>query len=325
MGAAERTAEERARAILTDAGIVIDRPLRRVEGNWSNEVWIGTDHVLRISSRQPAWLEHELNVASVLPTDLPYPRPIASGWDGPDLWVIAPRIRAEPLYAAWAQAESEEQRDQLMAALATSLRRLHHVELPPELAHPPSIGGGPPVIPAEFPDRIRAFLNDVIERGVVPADVGRNILGLVDRYEEQLSGGAFGAVHTDMTFANALWDGDQMWVIDLEYCCWAPIDYEVMWILRYCWLPNSLPSEWVDRVASSDHSGAPALLLKHYPELFEHPGIRARLTLYGLASYARGWVIRPDMWTDPTLRPSSVASLTEFISDGAWLKLLPAG
>jgi hypothetical protein len=38
MGAAARTAEERARAILTDAGIVIDGPLRRVEGNWSNEV-----------------------------------------------------------------------------------------------------------------------------------------------------------------------------------------------------------------------------------------------------------------------------------------------
>jgi hypothetical protein len=98
-----------------------------------------------------------------------------------------------------------------------------------------------------------------------------------------------------------------------------------MWILRYCWYqPGSIPPEAEPAAAATDHSVVPRLLLQHYPELFEHPGLRSRLIIYGLAAYARGWIIRPELWSSDELRPASSASLSDFIGGDTWLELLPA-
>src|SRR5438045_842833 len=114
--------EGRARRILAEAGIVDEEPLQRVEGNWSNEVWIGQRYVVRIGLRNPRWLEHEAAVADVLPSGVPYPRPIATRREDGTFWTVAPRINGVPLYVAWAQADGPGRQEELMRALAVTLR-----------------------------------------------------------------------------------------------------------------------------------------------------------------------------------------------------------
>lgn len=318
-------AEARARLILGETGLSPDQPLELVKGNWSNHVWIGADHVLRVSRHDPAWLAHEVQVAACLPLDVPYPGPLSSGVHEGSVWVLAPRIEAQPLYAAWVDTTSIAGRSRLIASLAAALRALHRVELPAHLASPASRGGGPPVSPSDFPALVRDFLRDTTARGVVTESVASAARAIVEEASLYLQGGRVGTVHTDLTFANALWDGSQVWLLDLEYACTAPIDYELADLLRYCWDPRgSVPEEWEDVVAASDQSVVPSLLVEHYPELFEVAGLELRLIVYGLASFARGWLIRPDLWASPALAGRSSAALADFVSRKGWTRLVPA-
>jgi hypothetical protein len=171
---------------------------------------------------------------------------------------------------------------------------------------------------------IRDFLSDVVRRGVLPEGVAREARGILEEASPFLRGGRRGTVHTDLTFANALWDGHQVWVLDLEYACTAPVDYELAHILNYCWYPRgSVPADWADAVEAADHSAIPHLLLEHYPELFDVAGLGPRLMTYGLASFARGWLIRPELWASPTLVGRSSELLADFVNGNGWTRLVP--
>src|SRR5690242_19086163 len=104
-----------------------------------------------------------------------------------------------------------------MDSLAGALRQLHAVELPPQLAHPPSIAGGPAVLPLTYPGLVREFIADLEAGSVVTADMAIRAEAIVSRCEPALVGGVVGTVHTDLTFANAIWDGTRMWLLDLEF------------------------------------------------------------------------------------------------------------
>jgi hypothetical protein len=148
---------------------------------------------------------------------------------------------------------------------------------------------------ARYAGLVREFIADIEARSVVTPAIAARAESLVSRCAPALGGGVTETVHTDLTFANALWDGTKMWLIDLEFCCTAPIDDELTWICRYCWYePGSIPPEWEETVTAADHSVIPGLLRNHYPELFHVEALKRRLTMYGLASFARGWLIRPD-------------------------------
>ena len=112
--------------------------------------------------------------------------------------------------------------------------------------------------------------------------------------EGSLEGGRIGTVHTDLSFDNAIWDGEQVWLIDLEWACMAPLDYELVWLLGYCRSPAGLVEpEWEAAVRAADHSQVLTLLQSAYPQLFDHPRLVDRLVIYGLTSFARGRTLLP--------------------------------
>lgn len=288
-------------------------------------------HVLRVASRRgPDSLRHELAVATALPSTVPYPRPIASGWDGDDLWVLTPRINGHPLTDAWLDADPAGEAV-LLDALAASMRALHAVELPAAVAQPASWvdarppAGGPPVEIAAMPAFIRSFLADALAVAAMTERVADAALLALDAAEDSLSYQPVATVHADLGFDNAIWDGEQVWLIDLEWCCSAPLDYELVHFLRYCAHPeNGVDFEARERVAAKDHANIPRQLAVTYPELFSHPRLRDRLVVYGLAGFARGWHWRPDLWrTDPDIAGHPSHDLLAFLEGRHWLALLP--
>lgn len=315
---------ERVRRILRSAGMPADGELAR-PWSWSNEVWLTASHAVRIASEHgPTSLKHELAVADVLPDDVLYPHPIAVGWDEDDLWVVSPRIPGRPLYQAFVEADSES-RDRLITELASSMRALHRAELPPELAHPPAMGNGPPVDVTAMPGDIRRFVKEAVEAGVLSAEIGKATLDRLAASEDALAGGTVGCVHTDLGFGNAIWDGERMWLLDLEWACMAPIDYELLWILSYCDSPARFVGEdWEAAVDAVDHTVVPRLLASSYPELFAHPRLADRVTIYGVASFARGWLLRPDHWHGIHLDPHPSEMLRRLVAGERLTPLLPS-
>jgi hypothetical protein len=298
--------EATARALLAGAGISASEPLVLLTSNWSNEVWMSERHVLRIASRRgPTSLAHELAIAAELPASV-------------------------PLYQAWVDAEPGAE-DELIDALARSMRALHAVDLPPELGAPAPWtdglppAGGPPVEATAMPDLIRDFVIDARTAAAMPGPTGDRILELLDRIEDALSSEPARTVHTDLGFDNAMWDGEQVWLLDLEWCCTAPADYELVHILRYCHQPETaVEPAWRDKVAGKDHARIPVALEQSYPELFSHPRLTERLLVYGLAGFARGWHWRPDLWrTDVEHEQHPSRSLLGFLNGGHWLRSLP--
>ena len=323
-------AEARAVALFAAAGVPVADRLVEVSVGWSNEVWMTQTHVLRVASRRgPDSLAHELAVAAALPATVPYPHPIATGWHDDVLWAVAPRVPGTPLSYAWVDADRDTE-SVLLDRLTSSLRALHAVELPPELAAaaewvgglPPA--GGPPVEVAAMPELIRAFVAAALAASALPPTTADAVLAALDRAEDAVAPGPVATVHEDLGFDNAIWDGEQVWLVDLEWCCSAPLDHELVHILRYCHRPEIVAEpDWRDRVAAKDHTEIPRLLERAYPELFSHPRLRDRLLVYGLAGFARGWHWRPDLWRTSIEDPAHPShELLAFVSGGHWLRLL---
>jgi hypothetical protein len=316
--------QARAVAVFDATGVSTSGTLVRLGRNWSNEVWMSETHVLRVASRRgPDSLAHELAVAAVLPSDVPYPHPIATGWRDGVLWSLAPRIGGRPLYQAWARSDHEE-RVMLIDRFAESIRALHAVVLPPGLAQPPPGGGGPPAGITAMPQMIRSFVAEARAEDAMPARIAEVVLRELERAEDALSLEPVATVHTDLSFDNAVWDGERVWLLDLEWCCSGPADYDLVKILGYCYSPQgTVEPEWQEAVAATDHSTVPVLLKNAYPELFSHERLRDRLLVYGMAGFARGWVWRPDLWRSPTDAPNHPSgNLLAFAQGGWWLDLL---
>lgn len=329
MTATSDDGEARALTLFAKAGIAADQS-RRSSTGWSNEVWLTETHVLRVASRRgPDSLAHELAVASVLPPTVPYPHPVASGWHDDVLWAVAPRVSGQPLSHAWVDAEPDAA-TLLIDRLAASMRSLHAVELPSSLTAPaPWVdglppAGGPPVEVEAMSELVRSFITAALAASAMPTRTADAALATLEDVEDAVSPEPVATVHADLGFDNAIWDGEQVWLVDLEWCCAAPADYELVDLLRYCHDPaGSVEPEWHGRVAAKDHAAVPRLLQRAYPELFAHPRLRHRLLVYGLAGFARGWHWRQDLWrtsVEDADHPSH--DLFAFVNGGHWLRLL---
>jgi hypothetical protein len=172
---------------------------------------------------------------------------------------------------------------------------------------------------------IRAFVADAIAASAMPGPTGDAVLAVLEGAEDAVSAEPVATVHADLGFDNAIWDGARVWLVDLEWCCSAPVDYELVHLLRYCHHPEGTAElERRDRVAAKDHAVIPRELQRAYPELFDHPRLVDRLQVYGLAGFARGWHWRPDLWRKSADEPSHPShEVLAFVNGGHWLRVLP--
>lgn len=285
----------RAHRVIHDAGLHTTGPggTDRIEraSSASNEVWFAGPYVVRIST----WpgsdrLGHEAVVASTLPGDVPYPAIEAHGRTEALEWVIHRRIpHSEPLSRAWPRLSEPERREAIIQ-LGAAMRALHRSP------GPRHEDGTPWMAPFLEPARLEC-------PHPLPVD---HLLRLLDR-AASLPGGdwplmqhalaivrsaasAFeddppvpaGLVHGDLHLENVLWDGEQVWLLDLEFARAAAPDLDLDVLLRFCAdpTPHTAADYHLDR---RDLRKVPVWLHLAYPDLFSHPRLADRLRVYSIA------------------------------------------
>jgi Phosphotransferase enzyme family len=244
-------ADERRVRALRAAGLA-DRPMLR--GSGTHEVWIADSFVLRVNAGARR-LYREAAVAARLPPEARYPGVLDAGDDGTIEWLVTRRVRGDSLLGAW-PAMSARRQESATRQLASALRAFHaspadDVDLAP-----------PHTLPLEALVALAREIEPAAEAFVIArwsAFDGENI----------------GLVHGDPHLENVLWDGSELWLIDLEWSrrSWLECDLETL--LAVADHPSLFAVSDYEEIG--DHREMPRWLRDEYPAWFAHPRLRERL------------------------------------------------
>lgn len=297
----------RARLALKAAGFSDRTPVERVPGSL-NEVWFAERFVVRITPRQHSRrLEHEVEVAALLPPDVPYPPVVAYGRAPFGEWLVLRRVPGEPLARVWGGLDDTE-RASAIRQLGVVLARVHAV--------PASRGPWGPVTSAmaarqhELPHQLPpARLLELLlqARGLpfVEPGVVDEAVRLVRRGADALDDtGRWGLVHGDLHFENVLWrDGRITALLDFEHARAGPPDLDLEVMLRFCEDPGlHVAPDYAATLSRRSFRGVVAWLQQAYPGLLAHPRLEDRIALYSLA-YDVPLLLRDPPRRDPTSLP----------------------
>lgn len=276
--------EMRARRALADCGLPTDTHLHRAPST-RNDVFLSSQHVIRINRRPNNRLHREALLIRSLP-DLGWkPRIVASSAGTAADYLIVARLPGSPLSRWWPDM-SKEQRREAVKQLATCLKSLHSTPAPQGL---PTIDSSPQLIDfAVFPTT--RPISDTIKRLRSNRHLDPDLLDaagtIVDECGPNLCGSdASFLIHGDLTFENILWDGRSITgLLDFEWARAAPIDLDLDVLLRFCAFPYAhVAPDYEDRTLTADYAEVPSWMAEFEPELFGHPQLAERLVLYSLA------------------------------------------
>jgi hypothetical protein len=200
-------------------------------------------------------------------------------------WLITRRVRCAALLGAW-PAMSARERERATRQLAAALRAFHAAPadgLDGDFEPPHT----PPLVPllelARDPE-VEAFV-----RARWPVFDDRNV----------------GLVHGDPHLESVLWDGEQIWLIDLEWSrrSWLECDLEIL--LSVADHPTLFAA--ADYEVIGDHREMPRWLRDEYPAWFAHPRLRERLELLFVSrtlGLTHGWGPAPRLVRGPGGMPA---------------------
>jgi len=267
-----------AKRALLGAGLDAETPLQRA-ASYANDAWLGPEFALRVNWRGDLGrLAREARIAESLVPQARYPGVLSHGDDGEIEWIVTRRVGGSQLGRAWATMERAE-RERAIHALAAALRALHETQAP---ALPVDRDLFPPhVLPL---DRLLDLLHRAARATPLDAGFAGEIEAfLLDRWPA-FDDRSMGLVHGDPHFENVLWDGDALWLLDLEWSrrSWLEVDLEIL--LSLCDHPELFVSEDYAQLArSDDYRDVPRWLRDAYPELFAHPRLGDRLAVLHIA------------------------------------------
>ncbi|MEV6285704.1 phosphotransferase [Kribbella sp. NPDC051770] len=259
------------------------------KAGWVSRVWVGENHVVRLSTdRFPDAYHHEAAVVALLAdTDVPHPRQIAQGTAPQGPWSVTERIPGRTLHETWPTADTPT-RQSIIKSLAAALRALHRIPAPPNLRPPwliNALAGHP--WPAFHPPVVSATLQN-LEAAQQHEDHDPQLLKDVaiwiqDRLplfatDEQV------LVHGDLHGSNIMVDQGQVTgLIDFAEAVAQPADVELDTLLRWCANARDYPPT-PDRqgLDESTLTEVPTWLHNAYPELFDRDNLRERLNFYDL-------------------------------------------
>lgn len=320
------TAVLRAHAALRQAGLTHAGRLERA-ANSVNEVWFIGDYVLRVNpDPQRLRLLHERRVLDTLAPHMPVPKPIAYG-EGPfGEWLVVRRISGEELTGAWVQL-NEAQRERAITGLGEAMRTLHRIEAAAAgIDVPVWMSGDGLDCPHQLPagrllDLLaRAAGLPFIDRGVI-----RGAVDLVLDAADALDDSSAGLVHGDLHFDNVLVDEWALAaVVDFEWTRPGPPDLDLDVLLHSLADPAlhvGAQQTALPRRADFDH--VTGWLRGAYPELFAHPRLVDRLTVYRLSYDARALLRQPPDRSPEGLSPHHpyrrLQRVVEGRSDLGWI------
>lgn len=293
----------RARRVLRQAGLRETVNLERAP-SVLNEVWFAGPYVLRISSHpDDERLRYESLLAAHLPPSVKYPPIVTYSRSDFAEWLILRRVPGEPLSKAW-PTMSERQRYDAVTQIGHALRDLHAV--PPsavEDLQPPFVGDT-----LDCPHQLPvARIRELLERARGLPGVSHSVLDrahvLLDESEGAIDPEPTALIHGDLHFENVLWDGTRVSaLLDFEWARPGAPDIDLDVILRFCADPFlHVAEDYAHLAKRSDYREVPDWLRDAYPELFAHPQLAARLSVYSLSYEIRHLLLKPPMApVDPT-------------------------
>jgi aminoglycoside phosphotransferase (APT) family kinase protein len=279
-----RLAEARARQALRASGLPYQGRLVRASST-RNEIFLTERHVVRVNSQLNQRLRREAQLYRFLPAEPWSPAMVAVGGKIGADYLIVERKRGDPLAHRWPDLSVGERR-QAVRDLALRLQAIHATGTPGSL---PPLQAAPHLLDGRAAPPVRPLLEGLDRLGADPrADAGVIAMAreyVVDNWAslEGLTGERL--IHGDLTFENVLWDGHQISaVLDFEWCRGAPADLDLDVLLRCCALPEAhVGPDHQHRTRAGDYADVPRWLAEDYPELFGHPRLVERLTLYALS------------------------------------------
>ena len=259
------------------------------KAGWVSRVWVGDEHVVRLSNGQfrDAY-RHEAAVVNLLAgSEVPHARYLAHG-DGPDgPWYVSERLPGRTLSEAWPTADSHT-RQAMIESLGSALRALHRVRVPAGLLPPwltDALAGKPWA--AFHPPVVRAAPQQVEAARRMPGHDSRLLADVADWIGERLA--LFAAddpvlVHGDLHGSNVIvGQGRVTGLIDFAEASAQPADVELDTILRWCAKAREYPpvpgAQGLDPTTLTQ---VPRWLHGAYPELFEREHLRERLRFYDM-------------------------------------------
>ncbi len=274
-------AQARARQALRNAGFGDPGPLERASST-RNEVFVGTDVVVRVNRHPNQRLRREALLCRHLPDERWAPEVLAYGGEVGADYLVVRRRPGVPL-SRWWPGFSQGQRRSAMRQVADALRTLHHTPTP---VHLPRIDNSPHLLDPRCVTPLVPLLLAIedltpIDRGLfgdLNALVHAKADCLVDYSQRTL-------IHGDLSFENLLFDGSELTaILDFEWCRGAPLDLELDVLFRFCAFPHAhVAPDYESRTRPEDYLDVPVWLAEDRPELFEHPDLADRLLLYAIA------------------------------------------
>lgn len=259
------------------------------KAGWVSRVWVGDDHVVRLTKGQfrDAY-RHEADVVSLLAdSEVPHARHLAHG-DGPDgPWYVSQRLPGRTLHDVWPTADASTRRS-IIASLGTALRALHRVPAPAGLLPPwltDALAGKPRA--AYHPPVVNAALQQVELARRRPGHDSRLLANVAAWVRERLplfTTDRPALVHGDLHGSNVIIDkGHVTGLVDFAEASAQPADVELDTILRWCAKAREYPpvpdGQGLDETTLTE---VPGWLHSAYPELFERERLRERLRFYDM-------------------------------------------
>ena len=283
-----RWAEVRARQALRAARLPYRDDLERASST-HNQIYMSERHVVRINNGPNQRLRRESLLYRHLPQRPWIPKMLAAGGEVGADYLIVERKPGVPLAHRWPEL-SRVKRREAVRELARHLQQIHATPTPTEV---PRLQVSPHLLDSHLAPPVRPLLEGLEQLADTPY-VDTGIIALAQEYVidnwTHLDGfGDERLIHGDLTFENVLWDGRSISaVIDFEYCRGAPADLELDVLLRCCAIPEAHVAERFEaKTRVNDYYDVPSWLAEEYPQLFGHPNLLERLTLYALSFEVR--------------------------------------
>lgn len=285
-------AEIRARTALQQSDLPHDGPLTRANST-RNEVYIGSDHIIRFNQQPNKRLMREAEICEILPTSPWAPEVVAyGGRPGADYLIVARRPGVS-LSRVWPQMSSEQRRDAINQ-FTHYLKELHQIpncERIPGVESPPHLLGGCSPI-----DALLDGLDDLDRIPSVDPSLTAEARNMVLAAEDSVSDYEESTlIHGDLSLENVLWDGQEITaIVDFEWCRGGPSDLDLDVLARYFAIPQAhVSAEAESWQHTEDYFDVPLWMAEVYPELFEHPRLADRLMIYAMAFEVRDVLNNP--------------------------------
>jgi aminoglycoside phosphotransferase (APT) family kinase protein len=289
------TAVLRAHTALRHAGLTGAGKLEKAP-NSTNEVWFVGSYVMFINPQaETRRLAHRAEVLKRLPPGIPAPSFVGYGLAKFGEWLVEDRVRGGELSFTWAALRDAE-RERAIDALGLAMRELHAVDaVALGLDDAPFLHGDTLDCPHQLPvGRLLDLLARAALLPFVDHEVMRDAVDRVLATADALDDAPRTLIHGDLHFENVMCDGPRLVaLIDFEWSRAGSPDLDLDVLLHSLADPALHIRGEKAELHRRDFEHVTGWLRRAYPELFAHPRLIDRLTLYRLAYDVRALLLQP--------------------------------